>query len=200
MEPPTDEDIPELRRKIETTSKVRFFTYNRLLQHERYSQWSLSLYSLILIASGLGDFVQTTEGSPYFRATQVLLSVAVLILSLLIGRERFGVEAERMHRCGIELMYLSRSRLDPSKREGKRSSIYDQLLFDYRAILEKYANHHSIDYLSFKTTHPAGYYEAARSRLLLDRAHVMLQRSLRFLVYFLPPTALAAVLLWFFSA
>src|SRR5262245_13249635 len=100
--------IAELHRKITKTAKARFVAANRLTLHYQLSQWTVALASAALLILPLVQaFGVSVNSSPQqLNVLQSILAVVVLVFSLLLGAENFGLKAEKMHRCGMELNQL----------------------------------------------------------------------------------------------
>jgi len=149
----------ELNRRIAKTSKCRFIAARRLGQHHKFSQWTISLISVLLIVIPLLQAIGvTTRYSPQFLSViQVSLAVLILVFSLLIGMDNYAVRAERMHNCGLELRNLAWG-LEAFKGKGGSDEEYRIYCERYFTILKSYENHATVDYLQSKLKERKWYY------------------------------------------
>lgn len=147
-----DNRLHELLRRTKITTKSRYRASERLEQHHKFSQWTVSLISVALVFIPLVQTFGISAGIEpiYLNATQATLAVLVLVYSLLLGQENFISRAQAMHRNGVELGRFAR------KLAGKGDVVSDEEYFalaeEYYNILEKYENHKPVDYLYTRLT------------------------------------------------
>lgn len=144
--------LHELLRRTKITTKSRYRASERLEQHHKFSQWTVSLISVALVFIPLVQTFGISAGieAIYLNATQATLAVLVLVYSLLLGQENFISRAQAMHRNGVELGRFAR------KLAGKGDVVSDEeysaLAEEYYNILEKYENNKPVDYLYTRLT------------------------------------------------
>lgn len=148
------------------TAKTRFVAASRLEMHDRLSQWTLALASVVLLVVPLFQVfdLQAEYSSQELSAIQVLLAVIVLVFSLLVSFENFGVKAEKMHRCGTEINELAQEMRmyfhDPD------NTYYGRFLSKYHATLQKYDNHKQTDFLMHKLQNTEEYFRTRREKVV----------------------------------
>ncbi len=138
----------ELLRRVEITSKARYFASRRLAAHDLFSQWTLALLVVghIVLALIIAINLPTRVSLPVLHFSTVVAGVVTLTYSLLLGLGRWGARATMIHQCGLELGQLAR-RLYPLKDAGSPAgSDYEVAVSDYYGCLEKYENHSRADY------------------------------------------------------
>jgi hypothetical protein len=142
-----DTPLKELYRRIRLTAGARFNAARRLWRHDRLAQWSIALSSVALIVLALVQAVgiETTVSSRALSVVQVSLAVLVLVISLLISRDNFALQAYRMHRCGLELNRLKR-RIEPRLASLHDDDFFCNVSEEYYGILCEHENHAPIDY------------------------------------------------------
>ena len=86
----------------------------------------------------------------YSNFIQVVLAIAILVISILLNMTNFAVRADRIHQCGMILNALSRK----IHRHINDNSSADE----YDSVLQGYENHSTIDYL-FTKNHMSNYYK-----------------------------------------
>lgn len=140
----------ELARRARKTAKIRFVAANRLSTSHRYSEWSVTLASIVLIVIPLMDLagIGTPKDPRAVRAVEVTLAVAVLAFSLLLAHESYGLRSERMHQCGIELNTLADEASLMANVVTSEQCL--ALVNRYQYILEKAENHSLSDYIYYK--------------------------------------------------
>jgi hypothetical protein len=187
-----DQSLRSLYRKMKKTALARFECATRMRRHQKYSLWTISIFSTGLIlfpliqAFGIPVHVSTA----WFNIMQVALALMVLVLSLLISANNVGDKAEKMHRCALELNALCHEAL-PFCRDGtNEEGTYERFRVRYAEILNVYENHDTIDFDIVRLKMRDEYELNAFQRLLIQ-----LRWWLDFWVYGLLLLALA-VALW----
>lgn len=150
----------DLPSTIRQTADIRFLASQRLQMHQRLSQWTVTFGSvaLLVIPLAMAFGLETSLTGPQISVVQVLLAVSILISSLLLGHEDYGLKAHKMHSCGIELNNLFRK-----SETGSVTGV--ELAERYHEILSRYDNHADIDYRRYKVKHHKSYYPETLRRL-----------------------------------
>jgi len=154
-QPQTIERTPQekLVHDIKVTTGSRFNAAARLSQRERSSNVLVSVYSALLICTSIATLALPL-GSTTIRYASfggIVASILVLVMSMRNFAHRYGVEAEQMHRCALELNELKRKiATDVGASSAKLASYTEQ----YSRILEKWnINHNQDDFLNYKYKH-----------------------------------------------
>ncbi len=137
--------LSDLRRKARKTAKSRFVAAQRLNLHNRLTQWTVTFASVALLLIPLLQAfgVSVSYTGQQLNVVQVILAVLLLVFSLLLGFEDFGVKAHLMHRCGTELNNLAK---ETEAYDAGDVEAYSSLLVRYNNVLERYENHKQIDF------------------------------------------------------
>lgn len=93
----------------------------------------------------------------YSSFIQVVLAIVILVISVILNMTNFSVRADRIHQCGMILNALAR-KVHRHINESSDSGTYDELVKEYDAVLQRYENHSSIDYM-FTKNHMNNYYK-----------------------------------------
>jgi len=137
--------LERLQWRAETTARCRFVASDRLWIHHRLSQWTVAISSasllLIPLLQAFGVTLEYTQAQ--LNVFQVVLAVIVLIFSVLLGLEEYGIRSDRMHRCATEVNELAQ-RMRPYLDEGLGE--YNRFVSVYHNVLQKYNNHSQLDY------------------------------------------------------
>lgn len=133
-------DKQELRNRILKTKESRFNTSKRLMNHQRISQWIMSIISACLIVLPLIDVRASLKSD--FDIIQSIVAVFLLIYSLIIPAENFMYRSMQMHKCARDLDGLIFD-IDNGKNLKEISK-------EYSKILDSHENHETIDYLPVK--------------------------------------------------
>lgn len=141
----------ELYDRMVKTSACRFAANDRLRAHHNISLWTITFFSMGLIAIPLIETfgLRTNFSSNYTSFIQVFLAVVVLVISLLLNMASFSVRAEKMHQCGLLVSTLAR-KVHRHMNEESSSVKYDDFVKDYDNILQRVENHSRVDYLYAK--------------------------------------------------
>ncbi|WP_444902720.1 SLATT domain-containing protein [Microbulbifer sp. CnH-101-E] len=137
-----------LYKKIDATSKTRFYASRRLRLHAKFSTYTVVILSLSLIlvsllqSFGLGENIS----SKYTGLIQVFAATAVLVYSLLIDKNEYPNLSEKMYACASKLGDL-KLRLYPFKlMDQPPGEKYAEFQQEYWNILELYETHSNNDF------------------------------------------------------
>jgi SMODS and SLOG-associating 2TM effector domain family 5 len=149
-----------LFRSLRITASARFNASRRLRLHERFSLWSISLFSLGLIVFPLFKpfGIPTNYGEQVLNFVQVVAAAAILTVSILVNGSNFSERAEKMHRCALELNSLARE-AELMIEEGTDKSKVIDTQRRYEEILARYENHANIDYRVAQIKKAPGFYK-----------------------------------------
>lgn len=141
----------ELYDRMIKTAACRFAANDRLRAHHNISLWTITFFSMGLIAIPLIEtfHLKTNFSSNYSSFIQVVLAVVILVISILLNMASFSVRAEKMHQCGLLVSALS-SKVHRHVNEKSSSVKYDDLVKEYDNILQRVENHSRVDYLYAK--------------------------------------------------
>lgn len=146
-----DENIfIELERRIKTTATNRFNASSRLNKHNKFSLWTVMLFSLGLI---LVSILNLTEDicSKNVDIILIFFSVAILTISTALSMSNFGARAEKFLDCGRELHALALNFKTILNNENEQTNEnYEQYQKEYEHILSRYENHELLDHLYTK--------------------------------------------------
>lgn len=152
--PPKD----NLLRRIGITTGCRFNAHARLKSINNLSNFSISLLSFVVVIISMitlvyGDYIPKTM-NVLLSFLSVSASVFIIIITLLEGAKNNSVAADRMHRCGIELLalynryqhHLESNATYPPKRE---------FISEYNSVIARYPeNHEETDFLKYMLETP----------------------------------------------
>ncbi|MBW4665076.1 MAG: SLATT domain-containing protein [Chroococcus sp. CMT-3BRIN-NPC107] len=144
----SSEAYVKLSDNIYIVLKSYFAANKRLLFHNSFSQWTLSLLSLGLIVIPL---LTITKIPLRFQQNvidfaSVSLAVAVLMFSLLIGASNYSLRGEKMYQAGLELNELNRD-MKVFKGNADCMKHYCEFNRRYSDILKRYENVDDIDHV-----------------------------------------------------
>ena len=90
---------------MDATSKTRFHYSRRMKLHAKWSTWVVVGISLALILTSLLQAYElgSNIGSKYFSLFQVFSSIAVLVYSLMISKNDYSSQAEKMYSCASQI-------------------------------------------------------------------------------------------------
>lgn len=143
-----DQSLRSLYRKMKKTAMARFECATRMRRHQKFSLWSISIFSAGLIifpllhAFGVPTYISTG----WLNVMQVVMALMVLVLSLLISANNVGDKAEKMHKCGLELNALCHEALPHCRAELCDVALYESFRGRYSQILNVYENHEDLDF------------------------------------------------------
>jgi len=190
-----EQTLRSLYRKMKKTSKARFNAATRLRRHQRFSLWSLAFVSAGLIILRLLSVFQMRGqiSEPVFSFIEIVLALFVLVISLLLSANDFSDQAEKMHRCALELNVLCHEIL-PACADGSDHSLFAPTLQKYSTILNSYANHANIDFALVKLELPSEY-----PLRFLQRCRIHFAYWLHYSVYGLLIALLGGVFVFIFA-
>src|SRR5438874_13381109 len=87
-----EQSLRTLYRKMKKTAKARFNCAKRLANHQTYSLWSVSLFSVGLIGMTLLSAlnIPTNLSARYYNLLEIMLALLVLVLSLLLSANNYS--------------------------------------------------------------------------------------------------------------
>lgn len=164
-----------LRRQIWITKGCRFNAHARLLAISSASNTSITFLSFYVVLLSLASLVYGND-IPYFINTSisflsVAISIFIIILTLMESAKNTSVNAERMHKCGIELLSLYNEY--NNYIAGVRNKDTDtQYIRQYNMIIARYPeNHDEVDFIGFQISHPDDFSIGATSLNKLKWKH-----------------------------
>jgi hypothetical protein len=139
---------------LKVTAGSRFNAAARLGRREKSSNILVSVYSALLICISIATFALPL-GSNVIRYASfggIVASILLLVVSMRNFAHQYGVEAEQMHRCALELNELKRLiQALPSDEAEKRLPEFAER---HSSILQKWSiNHTPDDFLTYKYSH-----------------------------------------------
>lgn len=179
----------KLYKKVDATSKTRFYASRRLKRHARYSGYVIAGVSLLLIfialmqSYGLGEMIK----SPYIVLIQVFSSVLVLCYSLSIEKNNYSGRADKLYSCAAALGKL-KVEMTPFLEATATHQQYKQFHGDYHNILARYeaeaVDEFHVDYLRARLDMKEDY-EYHWLQRALEKVRIFVGISLNFLHYFI---------------
>ena len=148
-----------LYRRMRITCSARFNASDRLQQHQKFSLWTVSLFSVGLVLLPLLSVFGISVNFPrnVMDMVQVIAAVVILVFSILLSVGNSPKRAEKMHSCGLEINALCRE-LYPLLGKETDPQEYNDLSKRYEEILKRYENHDPIDYERAKLLKERGFY------------------------------------------
>jgi hypothetical protein len=151
----------DLETWLWTTKGIRFYTHERYLSKNRWSNFAVGMMSAYIIIINLVTsykiHLNTEFGENTVSFITTALSILILVFSQLENSSDFKLRAEKFHDCSREISKLYRL-LREKRREitdaEKLTPFLTEITKSYESILDKYENHQEIDYLYFKARHP----------------------------------------------
>lgn len=150
----------KLYGRVSKTAASRFNASRRLRIHNAASLWTISLFSLGLILVSLLQALSLPMPYPdkIVNLVQVFLSITILVISVILTMNNYGIRAERFHACGLEMNEIA-LRLERVEREDGTIEDYNAFADEYGEILRRYDNHEQIDFMFMKLQKPQHYSE-----------------------------------------
>ena len=171
-----------LYKKMDATSKTRFYAARRLRLHAKFSTYTVVIISMAIIlislmqTYGLGVNIQTK----YSSVIQIFSAVAVLVYSLLIDKNEYSAISEKMFACASKVAKLKQE-VHP-KKEADSPCEKDYLFYQkqYWDILELFETHANNDFtgdnlrarLDMKEYYDYSFFERFLAFLKVVRLHV----------------------------
>jgi hypothetical protein len=137
-----------LYKKMDATSKTRFHASRRLKFHAVLSTYTVVFLSLVLIfislmqTYGLGANIQ----SKGVGLLQVFSSVAVLVYSLLMDKNDYSSQSEKMYSCASKLGELKQKSHPYARADQFDQEVYDACQKEYHEVLKLYETHSNNDF------------------------------------------------------
>jgi len=160
--------LEELNYKVWSTKGSRFNASTRLIKTARWSNFSLTMLSVYLAATGLLSVyninVSDTKLDENLIAYSITcLSILALVLAQIENGKDYTMKAKEFHNCGLELSKIYNDlriykTLTENQTIEQKEEFAVKISTEYQRILEKHDNHQQIDNDKFKTT-KAKYHE-----------------------------------------
>ncbi len=137
-----------LYKKMDATSKTRFHASRRLKLHAALSTYTVVFLSLVLIFISL---MQTYDLGVNIQSKgvgllQVFSSVAVLVYSLLMDKNDYSSQSEKMYSCASKLVELKQKSHPHVHAEEFNQDSYDKCQKEYHDVLKLYETHSNNDF------------------------------------------------------
>lgn len=143
-----------LEIKLWKTKKIRFTADEWLRAKNKWSTFSISILSFYLIVLSVLSFSEfdliNHSYIKYVPAIALLISVYILILSLFEGAKNYSLEADKMHRCALEIQAQYHKLLNAKNSNSLSAAIKGDILKEYDSILLRYPNHDETYFEVFK--------------------------------------------------
>lgn len=137
--------------RIWKTKHTRYLASARLKNKNTYSQYTICVLSIYVLALSLGPkygyFTSITGDKINF--VNILLSVAIIAISLLESNSNYQLQAERLYTCANELggMLQKLKCLADFMDENAAVAEIQKLSTEYEQLLQRYKeNHEGYDY------------------------------------------------------
>lgn len=151
---PRDREVAEsksfknLYKKMDATSKTRFHASRRLKLHAALSTYTVVFLSLVLIFISLMQTYElgTNIQSKGVGLLQVFSSVAVLVYSLLMDKNDYSSQSEKMYSCASKLGELKQKSHPHVHADNFIQDSYDRCQKEYHDVLRLYETHSNNDF------------------------------------------------------
>ena len=155
---PHNPHLLKLYERVTKTAAARFNASRRLRQHNAASLWTISLFSLGLIIVSLLQALSFALpfSDKAVNLGQVTLSMIILMISVILTMNNYGLRAEKLHTCGLEMNELA-LRLERVQQKNSSQDEHSEISHTYSEILRRYDNHDEIDYEMMKLQKPEHY-------------------------------------------
>lgn len=139
--------------KMWKTKSARFNAHARLKAKHWLSTTATSILSFYLVVASLIPLVYETSlpsgGSKFLSVISLVISVFLIIITLLESAKNYHGEADRMHKCALEISELYNRFQAKSLQDADASRV--ELNDNYSRVLKAYEiNHKDIDFLRFQ--------------------------------------------------
>jgi hypothetical protein len=134
-----------LDSNIWKTKNSRHLAASRLKKKNIYSQYTITILSIYVLALSIGPKFGYVANLPadQINFINILLSIAIIAISLLESNNNYQIQAERLYHCANELAQLL-IRLNHIKDFSVNpSQDLKQIGDDYDNIIQKYSENHS---------------------------------------------------------
>lgn len=193
-----DRYAEELDMRMWKTKGARYSAYRRYQQKHWFSLAAISLLTLYVFGLTLADFchiiISTGNSKNNIPFLSMLLSIAILILSLLEASKNYQIKSERLHNCAKEIavVYNELRQLICSDMESEnKMKKLEEITRRYNNIIEKYAeNHDPIDYELFLAEHHKEFNIGFIKKRVIKIKSLILSYWLYVLLIFSPPIIL----------
>ena len=137
-----------LYKKMDATSKTRFHASRRLKLHAALSTYTVVFLSLVLIFISLMQTYElgTNIQSKGVGLLQVFSSVAVLVYSLLMDKNDYSSQSEKMYSCASKLGELKQKSHPHVHADNFIQDSYDRCQKEYHDVLRLYETHSNNDF------------------------------------------------------
>lgn len=139
--------------KMWKTKSARFNAHNRLKAKQSWSTTATSLLSFYLVIAALIPLVYEANlppgGPKFLSVVSLIISIFLIIVTLLESAKNYGTEADRMHKCALEIseLYNEFQALPIDRANDDRVSFTTR----YSDILKSHElNHKDVDFLRFE--------------------------------------------------
>lgn len=153
--------LEDLESWIWKTKSVRFYSHERCLSQNKWSNISIGMMSAYIIIINLITNYDINIGgsisSNHVSFITTAFSILILVFSQLENSNDFKLRAEKFHDCSRELAKIYRKIKELKNTNNSEEELRIQsnkLTIQYNRILEKYENHKEIDYLYFTSNYP----------------------------------------------
>jgi hypothetical protein len=165
----------ELLGKMWKTKSARFNAHARLRRKRFYSASATTILAFYVVVISILPLSHITIRSPEAESLlafiSIVTSVFLVIVTLLEGGKNYEREADRMHKCALEIsgLYNYFQSLSLSDAEAVRTETAEK----YSRILSDTDVHHAdVDFLSFRISEWQAL-KSSRVRLLVDIARFL---------------------------
>ena len=139
--------------KMWKTKSARFNAHARLKSKHWLSTAATSLLAFYLVIASLVLLVYESSlpsgGSKFLSVISLVISIFLIIITLLESAKNYSGEADRMHKCALEIseLYNRFQAMTLDEADAQRVALNDE----YSGILKTHEiNHKDIDFLRFQ--------------------------------------------------
>ncbi len=135
----------KLSDRIWETRKIRIYSEERLNRYGKVLEFALIIYGICL--TGVSIWV-IYKPNPLLNVIQVIVSVAVLSMSIFVSAQKFGERALQMRNH-----YLNLANIEIEARKHESLEDEDELReieVKYNSLLSSIENHNKQDFLEFR--------------------------------------------------
>lgn len=198
---------PSFSDKLDTdiwrTKGARFNAYRRLSDKQLLVTIVTSFSSIHLIAISIlqiSNVIPISDiGHNLLSFISIIVSIAILVYGLIEGGKNYGLKAEKLHACGLELDTLYK-KLRVFIDKDDTEEIYS-IAIEYPELLSKFnLNHEPIDDRYFRISDPGVFYKGGLPSLEPYKttfSYIWASRLLASLTIFIPFLLSACVIFKF---
>lgn len=137
------------------TKGTRFTADQRLRAKHRWSNLSLAILSLYLIALSSTEMLgvsifDNNEFDRYIPMGVLFLSIFILIISMIENSKNHLLQAEKMHQCALEIQSIYHRLQLAIQNKKDTYELRQSFLKEYDEVLLKYPNHEERAFNIFK--------------------------------------------------